>query len=260
TTLQMTGPSDEFDAEAIGIFADVSWLRDSIVWPQPGYDTWPPPGPGWVRVVADAAEFAETICDKFKLIIPAGSITIIKEVVGEVPDSGWEFMGTAPIGSFSLAAAGDSTTFSDLDAGSYTITETTKTGYTTSVSCDTGEGNTNSVTIDLDPGEDVTCTFTNTAQKGSITIIKEVVGEVPDSDWEFMGTAPIGSFSLAAAGDSTTFSDLDAGSYTITETTKTGYTTSVSCDTGEGNTNSVTIDLDPGEDVTCTFTNTAQKG
>ena len=249
-----TDPQDELDAEAIGTTPDVTWLRDNIIWPQPGYDTWPPPGPGWVRVVADATEFAETICEKFEIIIPTGSITIIKEVVGEVPDSDWEFSGTAPIGSFSLAAAGDSTTFSDLDAGSYTITETTKTGYTTSVSCDTGESDTNSVTIDLDPGEDVICTFTNTAQKGSITIEKQTD---PEGGMGFEFSGGLGDFTLDDGG-STSFSDLAADNYDVTEVAPEGWElTSVVCTGGDCTaiTDGVTIHLDPGEDIRCTFTN-----
>ena len=79
TTLQMTEDQDEFDAEGIGITtSNHDWLRDSIVWPQPGYDTWPPPGPGWVRVVADAAEFAETICEKFQLIVPPECVLTVE--------------------------------------------------------------------------------------------------------------------------------------------------------------------------------------
>ena len=64
-----TDPQDEFDAEAIGTAPDVTWLRDSIVWPQPGSIA-PPFVPGWVSVVANAQEFADTVCEKFQKIIP----------------------------------------------------------------------------------------------------------------------------------------------------------------------------------------------
>jgi PKD repeat protein len=62
-------PKDEIDAEAIGTFIDSSWLRDNIVWPQPGVIA-PPyiPGYGWVRVVTNFEEFSETIGEKFELI------------------------------------------------------------------------------------------------------------------------------------------------------------------------------------------------
>ena len=66
--LGMTADQDEFDAEAVGAGTDVSWLRDNMVWPEPGYDTWPPAGPGWVRYVDDYTEFADTIAEKFVII------------------------------------------------------------------------------------------------------------------------------------------------------------------------------------------------
>jgi len=60
---------DEIDAEGVGItVANKNWLRDYIVWPQPGYDTWPPAGPGWIRTVSNFVEFAEALDEKFELI------------------------------------------------------------------------------------------------------------------------------------------------------------------------------------------------
>jgi PKD repeat protein len=67
STLGFVAGEDEIDAEAVG-GADIIWLRDSIVWPQPGYDTWPPAGPGWVRYVATFQEFSDTVAEKFGLI------------------------------------------------------------------------------------------------------------------------------------------------------------------------------------------------
>ena len=59
---------DEIDAVAVGDDTDIEWLRDYIVRPQPGYDNWPPTGPGWVRYVSDYTEFAQTIDEQFELI------------------------------------------------------------------------------------------------------------------------------------------------------------------------------------------------
>jgi len=75
TTLQMTENQDVICAEAIGSAPNVNWLRDNIVFPQPGSE-WPitapdPPPPGWVRQVTDAEEFAETVCEKLKAVLPA---------------------------------------------------------------------------------------------------------------------------------------------------------------------------------------------
>jgi uncharacterized repeat protein (TIGR01451 family) len=57
--------NDELDVEAVGNNIDINWLLTEIAWPQPGYNDWPPSGPGWVRQVDDADEFADTICEKF---------------------------------------------------------------------------------------------------------------------------------------------------------------------------------------------------
>lgn len=78
--LEMTIEQDEFDAEAVGAGTDVTWLRDNIVWPQPGYDDWPPSGPGWVRYVDSYSEFASTICEKFTIIFqsPENTATLIE--------------------------------------------------------------------------------------------------------------------------------------------------------------------------------------
>jgi hypothetical protein len=180
-----------------------------------------------------------------------GSITVVKNVVGEAPGSDWGFTG--PSGSFTLPAGGGQRTFGDLDAGEYTISETTKDGYTPSVSCTSGEGGSDSVTVDLSPGGSITCTFINSSLPSSITVVKNVVGQAPDSDWVFTG--PSGSFTLPAGGGQQTFGDLDAGQYIISETAKDGYTASVSCTGGETGSDSVTVELSPGGTVICTFTN-----
>jgi len=66
--LEMTEDQDEFDIEAIGSEPDIDWLLDNIAWPQPGYDNWPPTGPGWVRQISDYTEFVEIIGQKFVIL------------------------------------------------------------------------------------------------------------------------------------------------------------------------------------------------
>jgi uncharacterized protein YegL len=62
---------DEIDAEAIGLGAPTAWLRDFIVYPQPGHlvavDGYIP---GWVATPADFEEYAASLCEKFQLIVP----------------------------------------------------------------------------------------------------------------------------------------------------------------------------------------------
>lgn len=59
---------DEIDAEAVGSDTDIDWLKNSIVRPQPGYDDWPPTGPGWVRYIEEYDQLADTLKEKFEII------------------------------------------------------------------------------------------------------------------------------------------------------------------------------------------------
>lgn len=185
--------------------------------------------------------------------LPPAHLTIVKDLTGEVPGSDWAYTGD--LGAFTLPAAGGSTSAYELDAGTYTVSETTKDGYAVNVTCDNDDSGSESVAVTLEPGDDVTCTFFNVAEPGSITIIKALDGDAPDSAWGYTGD--LEAFSLPAGGGQQTFSNLDAGQYDVAETTKDGYTATVSCTSGESGSSSVSIDLDPGEDVTCTFDNVA---
>ncbi|HEX7173084.1 MAG TPA: isopeptide-forming domain-containing fimbrial protein [Candidatus Limnocylindria bacterium] len=219
-------------------------------------ETAPPPG-----YEADPNDLSETLVvtsgqqqeHTFVNTLPPTHLTIVKDLTGEVPGSDWAYTGD--LGAFTLPAAGGSTSAFELQAGTYTVSETTKENYDVSVTCDNGDSGTASVDVTLDPGDDVTCTFFNVAQPGSITIIKALDGDAPASAWGYTGD--LGAFSLPAGGGQQTFSDLAAGQYDVAESTKVGYTATVSCTSGESGSSSVSIDLDPGENVTCTFDNVA---
>jgi len=206
-----------------------------------------------------------------------GTITIVKDAV---PDDAQDFAftttgGLTPAG-FSLDDDADGTlsdtqVFTDVSPGSYTVSETAVAGYDVSLSCTDPDGGSSTAgataTIDLDAGESVTCTFTNT-KAGTITIVKDTV---PDDGQDFAftttgGLTPAG-FSLDDDADGTlsdtqVFTGVAPGSYTVSETAVAGYDVSLSCTDPDGGSSTAgataTIDLDAGESVTCTFTNTAQ--
>ncbi len=116
----------------------------------------------------DSGEFAVQECPA---VAPeVGSITIVKD---SVPDSGVDFGFTGDLGSWALDEDGASSlpssrTFADLEAGTYEVKETKVEGWElTKIACtdpddgtdvDVGDG---TATVDLDAGEDVVCTFTN---------------------------------------------------------------------------------------------------
>lgn len=167
-------------------------------------------------------------------------------------------------------------TFTNIPAGAYTVTEDDPTPFgfdLTELSCDDGNSSGDvggrTATINLDYGETVTCTFTNT-QRGVIRIVKE---SQPKSANDFIFGGDLGPFTLDdpglddgdAFGNAITFSDLPTGVYTVTEQILDdgfGLNLLVCDDPSSPNPSVVdlssrtaVIHLDPAEFVICTFTN-----
>jgi len=66
STLQMNiSEKDEFDSLAVGSGPETNWLRDNIVWPQPGHIA-PPYAAGWVKYIGSYQEFEATIKEIFR--------------------------------------------------------------------------------------------------------------------------------------------------------------------------------------------------
>jgi hypothetical protein len=154
-----------------------------------------------------------------------------------------------------------------IDLGAYTVTETGPAGYTPSFSAD--------CTGTIAAGETKTCTITNDdiappGAPGKITVVKNTV---PDAGQDFAFTAVgpgLTNFSLdddadAALGNTRVFEGLAGNTvYTITEAQVAGWGQSVTCNNTDQDTTVsgrvATIDLDPGEEIVCTFTNTSLAG
>jgi hypothetical protein len=204
-------------------------------------------------------EFGLASAQVRKVTVPAGS------------EAGWVMTLTGPgtpIGGESVTTTGTGyTAFStQLQEGSYTVTETPQAGWdqTGSTGC--------SFTVNYPADADAvfSCTFTNT-RRGSITIIKNAV---PDDAQDFGYTTSgsgLSSFSLDDDADPTlsntrTFTNLVPGSYSVTETLPvTGWDlTALSCSSTNGSSTTGTnlgtgvssITLGAGDSVTCRYTNT----
>jgi len=183
--LEMTEGQDEIDVEGIGITdRNRDWLKNNIIFPATGYsnppESWPPPGPGWVRVVEDAEEFAETICEKFEIVL-SGSITAHKfnddlngdgvQDVGEDNLEVWtmtlyegsDCTGGNEIGSGTTDSNGD-VVFSDLDAGTYSVREKLESGWTnTTPDCQQ---------VTIGAGDSKTLNFGNIESNADIELVK----------------------------------------------------------------------------------------
>ncbi|WP_400996063.1 hypothetical protein [Agromyces sp. GXQ0307] len=172
--------------------------------------------------------------------------------------------------SFSLKN-GESKSYDDVLFGTgLTVTEgTLPTGWElVDLDCSASSGVTPSilgatVTFAIDDADDILdCTYTNRAS-GSIVI--EKITDSGSGAFEFTSTTLSPSpFTLtttaagAAGKDSRTFSDLDPGTYDVTETVPDYWNLiSATCDDGS---DPASIGLSPGETVTCTFHDDRQVG
>jgi len=217
-------------------------------------------------------------CEPFfiPLIVP-GSITIVKNTEG----GNGTFAFTHNVGTnsnptvtspFNITTVANTgmQQFGTVLPGTYTVTESgPPAGWQfKSLTCSAGGSvASQTATIVITPGANVTCTFTNT-KLATITIIKNTVGG--NATFAFthtVGTAsdpdvtsPFNITTVANTGQQV-FSNVVPGTYTVTESAPpAGWQfTSLSCSAGGSGAGQVaTINLAPGASVTCTYTNTKQ--
>ena len=157
-------------------------------------------------------------------------------------------------------------TVSGAGFGSKTVTEAAVAGWSnTSLVCSEGTVDGSTATLEVDPGDDITCTYVN-KQDATVTIVKDAV---PDDAQDFAYTttgAGLSGFSLDDDADATlsntevfTISGADFGSKSITESAQAGWDlTALECSEGDENleTRTAALSVDPGDVITCTFTNT----
>ncbi len=184
----------------------------------------------------------------------SGEIRVMKETLPDGDPATFDFSGdlNGTIGDGqSLSAA--------VAAGTYSVSETVPAGWVlTDISCDDGDSSgdvgTATATFEVDPGEVVTCTFTNT-KDGQIVVVKETLPDGDPQTFDFSGDLN------GTIGDGGSLSDgVAPGTYSATETVPAGWVlTDISCDDGDSSgdtgTATATFEVDPGETVTCTFTN-----
>jgi uncharacterized repeat protein (TIGR01451 family) len=212
-----------------------------------------------------------------------GKLTIVKDAR---PDSAQDFAfsgtgsGTYSAdvpASFSLDDDADATLSNSKTITAHpqtvTITEGTLGGWSLDDLTCTGTGSagvtkdkTNrSVSVALKAADDITCTFVN-VQPNTLTIVKDAR---PDNGRDFgftaTGTGTTSPFTLdddgptgSATSNSQVFSNLAAGTYTVSEDVAPGWTLSSASCTGATATlagRTLTITLTNGQSPTCTFVN-----
>jgi hypothetical protein len=217
---------------------------------------------GCSGTLAEGATAACTVTNTFvpEVVIPEHSLTVIKNVVGgEAQSSDFQMHVKQGGSDINGSPQNGSTTGNVYNAleGDYAVSETSTTvdlsDYQVAFSddCD-AQGNVNVSETDE------TCTVTNTfiggqggVEPGTLIVKKHVInddgGKKTASDFTMsVGGANVSDSSFNGSEDGVSVT-LDAGSYSVSEGSHTGYTETV----GEGCLGTI----EPGQTVTCTITN-----
>ncbi len=154
-------------------------------------------------------------------------------------------------------------------AGSYTVSEDQQTGYhVTSIICGrVVQPISTSVNVTVNAGDQITCTFTNTRDTGTITVVKELEPANDPGLFDLSVGATVVRTD-ASDGDSGSL-DVVTGDYTVSEAAGTNtslgnYTTTYVCVDGnvtiaQGSGTSAQVSVTQGDQqITCTFTNARQ--
>jgi len=201
-------------------------------------------------------------------IIGVGTV-VVEKVTQPTGGTGFGFTDDiAGSDSFPLDD-GQTVVLPNVPAATYTVTETNPapTFDLTDLDCEDPDSESSvdlsagTATIDLDHGETITCTFTNT-ERGTIVVEKQTDPDGAGGTFAF--TDDIGTPLAFNLGDDgiQTFTNVVSGTYGITETNPapTFDLTDITCSddnsSGDEGTGVATVSLQPGEVVTCTFTNT----
>jgi hypothetical protein len=192
-----------------------------------------------------------------------GTIVIEKQTE---PPGGEDFCFEHNLGGPTVCLDDGQTQSFPVLVGTYTVTETVPSGWElTGLTCDDPDSGSSTnpfsgtATIDLDAGETITCTFTN-SEWGTIALHK--VTDPPNGATFSFTSNIFGAWSFTLDHCTTLSFTIPAATYTVTETLPFGWSLSnFDCETDdEGDTsslsgNQLTVDLDPGENITCTLTN-----
>jgi hypothetical protein len=196
-----------------------------------------------------------------------GTLVVVSQTEPGAQGGSFTFTGS-PTGTI---PADGTLVVANLTPGTYTTTEVDPAPDfdVTAVECNdggsptpsSGDASSRTAVFNLDPGEMVTCTFTNT-RRGTLVVANQVSPEGTEGNFLYTGV-PSGTVS---ANGTLVAANLTPGTYTTTESDPEPdfEVTDVSCDddgsastsSGDASTRTAVFNLDPGETVRCLFTNT----
>ncbi len=187
-------------------------------------------------------------------------VTQVRTIPAGAPEP-FTFTGDTP----GQVSDGGELVVANVRPGVYTTTQASLEGYEiTSIVCDdsdsVGDSLTGVATFRVDPGETVTCVFTNSAL-GALILNKKTVPSGSSETFTFTGDAA----GILGDGGTLAIRILRSGVYSTTESLTDGWElTSIECDdadsSGDVALRTATFQVGPGETVACVFTNTALGG
>ncbi|QIK63401.1 DUF11 domain-containing protein [Leucobacter viscericola] len=205
------------------------------------------------------------------------SLHLIKQVVnddgGKRVPADWDLTatptGTFPAGLVAQTVEGnvDGETISVRPGTTYNLSESNLAGYSlSSLKCDTGPGGTyvDTTSVAVNALDTVTCVFVNDDQKATLSLVKVVdngtTGATTEpAAWTLTADGPD---TVTGAGNSpaVTNQQVTSGVYDLSEADgPAGYTASDWSCTGAETSDESSVTLTPGQNATCTITNTAEK-
>jgi hypothetical protein len=228
------------------------------------------------RFTVDLAVDQVITCHFVNQNTQGGSISVEKVTSPTVPDHDFEFDPSWSTQDFAISED-DPPEVVELPLGTYSIGELTQSGWVlTGASCTYGTGPAVAIGsfapatgvvsgLEIVDGRDITCTFTN-SQMGTLRVVKETLPDGDLADFSFTGIPTTADADGELSdGEVASWQVISGGPYTVAEVGETGWDlTDISCDnpiagqqpasSDSGSTASFYVD--PGETVTCTFTNT----
>ena len=203
-------------------------------------------------------------------VLNPGSITIAKQTTPSGAPGAFPFTSNSTPASFDLNAGG-SQAFTRLPAGNYTFAELAPAGWQlTNIACSGGTNSSirigasggfdpgdSTLNINLSTGEQLLCTFTNTAL-GKIRVIKETDPAHSPQAFTFTPSYNNGLPFTLTDGQQYDSGPLLPGTYSVAATMPPGWSqTGVSCSDGSSPT---ALNLAPAETIICTFSSAIQRG
>ena len=229
----------------------------------------------WVPALATALAVAGAVPTGAAATSITGTIVVIQDTVPDDPQdfrfnvAGSEFVLDDDAATSIPSLTPNQSTISDVAPGYQALAQDPVAGWDlTNVSCQDPDGGTfttqTGATVDVDPGETITCTITNAA-RGNVVIHLDAQ---PDDPAPIDFVADWGSFTLNDDGSDADFlwpdmtvEGLLPGTYAIAEQYSDALELSdIACSDPDGGTTTgqfgdASLDVDAGETIECTFTN-----